>query len=72
MNTTPANWLIYCRPGFERDCAEETRAKPMEVNDGSGYLLLQGKPRLMRNTERQHFRLGLLRLRVGSRRTHAV
>ncbi|HKB59703.1 MAG TPA: 23S rRNA (cytidine(2498)-2'-O)-methyltransferase RlmM [Gallionellaceae bacterium] len=46
MNTTPANWLIYCRPGFERDCAEETRAKPVEVNDGSGYVLLQGKPRL--------------------------
>ncbi len=47
MDTTPANWLIYCRPGFERDCAEETRAKPLEAEEGSGYVLLQGKPRLV-------------------------
>ncbi len=46
MNTTPADWLIYCRPGFERDCVEETQAKPIEANENSGYVLLQGKPRL--------------------------
>ncbi len=46
MNTTSANWLIYCRPGFERDCVEETQAKPIEAAEGSGYVLLQGKPRL--------------------------
>jgi len=47
MNTTPADWLIYCRPGFERDCVEETQAKPIEANEDSGYVLLQGKPRLV-------------------------
>ncbi len=46
MDTAPPNWLIYCRPGFERDCVEETRAKPVETNEGSGFVLLQGKPRL--------------------------
>jgi 23S rRNA (cytidine2498-2'-O)-methyltransferase len=46
MNTIPADWLIYCRPGFERDCVEETQAKPIEVIEGSGFVLLQGKPRL--------------------------
>jgi 23S rRNA (cytidine2498-2'-O)-methyltransferase len=45
-NTIPADWLIYCRPGFERDCAEETQAKPIEAIEGCGYVLLQGKPRL--------------------------
>jgi 23S rRNA (cytidine2498-2'-O)-methyltransferase len=46
MNTTPADWLIYCRPGFERECVEETQARPVEVPEGGGYVLLQGKPRL--------------------------
>ncbi|MDO8311281.1 MAG: 23S rRNA (cytidine(2498)-2'-O)-methyltransferase RlmM [Sideroxyarcus sp.] len=45
MNTLP-NWLIYCRPGFERDCVEETQAKPVEAVENSGYIVLQGKPRL--------------------------
>ncbi len=45
MKTLP-NWLIYCRPGFERDCVEETRAMPVEAVAGSGYAVLQGKPRL--------------------------
>ena len=45
MNTLPS-WLIYCRPGFERDCVEETQAKPVETTENSGYVLLQGKPRL--------------------------
>ncbi len=45
MNTLPS-WLIYCRPGFERDCVEETQAKPVEALENSGYVVLQGKPRL--------------------------
>jgi len=43
--TLPA-WLVYCRPGFERDCIEETQAKPVEALENSGYLVLQGKARL--------------------------
>jgi 23S rRNA (cytidine2498-2'-O)-methyltransferase len=46
MHTTPPNWLIYCRPGFERDCVEESRARPVEALPGSGFVILQGKPRL--------------------------
>jgi 23S rRNA (cytidine2498-2'-O)-methyltransferase len=47
MNDTALpTWLIYCRPGFERDCVDETQAKPIEVTEGSGYLVLQGKARL--------------------------
>ncbi len=42
----PQHWLIYCRPGFERDCVEETQAKPVEVIENSGYVALEGKPRL--------------------------
>ncbi len=45
MNTL-SSWLIYCRPGFERDCVEETQAKPVETTENSGYVVLQGKPRL--------------------------
>jgi 23S rRNA (cytidine2498-2'-O)-methyltransferase len=44
--TTPQQWLIYCRPGFEKDCVQETQAKPIVVIDNSGYVVLQGKPRL--------------------------
>jgi 23S rRNA (cytidine2498-2'-O)-methyltransferase len=44
-NSLPS-WLIYCRPGFERDCVDETQAKPIEATENSGYLVLQGKPRL--------------------------
>ena len=43
--TLPA-WLVYCRPGFERDCIDETQAKPVEAQENSGYLVLQGKARL--------------------------
>jgi 23S rRNA (cytidine2498-2'-O)-methyltransferase len=39
-------WLIYCRPGFERDCVEETQAKPILAIDNTGYVVLQGKPNL--------------------------
>jgi 23S rRNA (cytidine2498-2'-O)-methyltransferase len=46
MYTTPPEWLIYCRPGFERDCVEETRARAVEAQPGSGYVILQGKPHL--------------------------
>ncbi len=46
MDPTLPSWLIYCRPGFERDCVEETQAKPTEVKENSGYVVLQGKPRL--------------------------
>ncbi|MDO8989773.1 MAG: 23S rRNA (cytidine(2498)-2'-O)-methyltransferase RlmM [Sideroxyarcus sp.] len=45
MNTLH-NWLIYCRPGFERDCVEETQAKPVETTENSGFVVLQGKPKL--------------------------
>ncbi|MBU1214183.1 MAG: 23S rRNA (cytidine(2498)-2'-O)-methyltransferase RlmM [Gammaproteobacteria bacterium] len=44
-HTLPA-WLVYCRPGFERDCVDETQAKPVEAIENSGYLVLQGKARL--------------------------
>ncbi len=40
------SWLIYCRPGFERDCAEETQAKVIEGDENSGFLVLQGKAKL--------------------------
>jgi len=46
MDTTLPSWLVYCRPGFERDCVEETQAKPVEAVENSGYLVLQGKPKL--------------------------
>ncbi len=46
MDTTPPSWLVYCRPGFERDCVEETQAQPIEAEENSGYLVLQGKARL--------------------------
>jgi 23S rRNA (cytidine2498-2'-O)-methyltransferase len=46
MKTALPEWLVYCRPGFERDCAEETRARTVEAAENSGYVVLQGKPRL--------------------------
>jgi len=46
MNPTLPSWLIYCRPGFEHDCVEETQAKPVEADENSGYLVLQGKAKL--------------------------
>ncbi|MDP2806328.1 MAG: 23S rRNA (cytidine(2498)-2'-O)-methyltransferase RlmM, partial [Gallionellaceae bacterium] len=47
MNTPHTQqWLIYCRAGFERDCVEETQAKPIEAIENSGFVVLQGKPRL--------------------------
>jgi 23S rRNA C2498 (ribose-2'-O)-methylase RlmM len=39
-------WLLYCRPGFERDCLQKTQASPIEANANSGFLIVQGKPRL--------------------------
>ena len=47
MQTSPLQqWLIYCRPGFERDCVEETQAKSVNAKENNGYVVLQGKPRL--------------------------
>ena len=46
MDTSLPSWLVYCRPGFERDCVEETQAKPIETAENSGFLVLQGKPKL--------------------------
>jgi 23S rRNA (cytidine2498-2'-O)-methyltransferase len=46
MKDALPEWLIYCRPGFERDCVEETRARQLEAAPGSGYVHLQGKPHL--------------------------
>ena len=46
MDTSLPSWLIYCRPGFERDCAEETQAKVIEGDENSGFLVLQGKAKL--------------------------
>jgi 23S rRNA (cytidine2498-2'-O)-methyltransferase len=40
------NWLLYCRPGFERDCVQETQAKQIEAAPDNGFVVLQGKPRL--------------------------
>ena len=44
-NNTP-QWLLYCRPGFEEECAQEASAFPVEAQPGSGFVLLKGKPRL--------------------------
>jgi 23S rRNA (cytidine2498-2'-O)-methyltransferase len=46
MDNSLPSWLVYCRPGFERDCVEETQAKPIESVENSGFVVLQGKPRL--------------------------
>lgn len=47
MNTSNlSNWLLYCRPGFERDCVQETQAKQIKAVPDSGFVVLQGKPRL--------------------------
>lgn len=46
MTTNLPRWLIYCRPGFEHDCIEETQAKPIRAEQNSGYLILEGKPKL--------------------------
>jgi len=44
--TKSAHWLLYCRPGFERDCLQETQASALEANANSGFIAIQGKPRL--------------------------
>lgn len=45
-NTYQQQWLLYCRPGFERDCVEETQAKLILAREHSGYVVVQGKPHL--------------------------
>ena len=48
MQPTSLNsWLLYCRPGFEADCVQETQAGQVEAAAGSGYAIVQGKPRLI-------------------------
>ena len=48
MQPTSLNsWLLYCRPGFEADCTQETQAKLVEAAANSGFAMVQGKPRLM-------------------------
>ena len=44
INSQP--WLLYCRPGFERDCVQETQGNALEANLNSGFVIVQGKPRL--------------------------
>jgi 23S rRNA (cytidine2498-2'-O)-methyltransferase len=46
MDTNLPRWLVYCRPGFERDCVEETQAKPLQATENSGFVVLQGKANL--------------------------
>ena len=61
MPTSPLpRWLLYCRPGFERDCVQETQAKQIEAQPDSGYVVLEGKPRL--NFAHLTFARQLLRL----------
>jgi 23S rRNA (cytidine2498-2'-O)-methyltransferase len=40
-------WLVYCRPGFEQDCVQETQARQVEAEADSGFAVLLGKPRLV-------------------------
>ncbi|MBI4936823.1 MAG: 23S rRNA (cytidine(2498)-2'-O)-methyltransferase RlmM [Nitrosomonadales bacterium] len=47
LTTVQHNWLLYCRPGFERDCVQETQARQVEAATGSGFAVVQGKPRLV-------------------------
>ncbi|MES1982584.1 MAG: 23S rRNA (cytidine(2498)-2'-O)-methyltransferase RlmM [Pseudomonadota bacterium] len=44
--TAQTGWLLYCRPGFEQDCVQETQARQIEAASDSGFVVLQGKPRL--------------------------
>ncbi|HUX89640.1 MAG TPA: 23S rRNA (cytidine(2498)-2'-O)-methyltransferase RlmM [Gallionellaceae bacterium] len=46
QTTKSQQWLLYCRPGFERDCVQETQGNPLEANPNSGFIIIQGKPRL--------------------------
>jgi 23S rRNA (cytidine2498-2'-O)-methyltransferase len=46
QTTKSHQWLLYCRPGFERDCVQETQGNPLEANLNSGFIIIQGKPRL--------------------------
>ena len=44
--TKSQQWLLYCRPGFERDCLQESQGTAIEANANSGFVIIQGKPRL--------------------------
>lgn len=47
MQSSPhTQWLLYCRPGFERDCLSETQAAATEAETNAGFIIIEGKPRL--------------------------
>jgi 23S rRNA (cytidine2498-2'-O)-methyltransferase len=51
QNHPDSHFLLYCRPGFERDCAEEVlrhapRGKVIEAAENSGFVRMQGINRL--------------------------
>lgn len=46
QTTKSQQWLLYCRPGFERDCVQESKGTALEANLNSGFVIVQGKPRL--------------------------
>lgn len=47
--TGAPDWLLYCRPGFEQDCAQETQAEILEATPDSGFVRVRGKPKLTLN-----------------------
>ncbi len=46
QNSTPPQWLLYCRPGFERDCLQETQGTALDAEANSGFVIIRGKARL--------------------------
>jgi len=46
QTTKSQQWLLYCRPGFERDCVQESQGTPVAADLNSGFIIVQGKPRL--------------------------
>jgi len=46
QTSTPPQWLLYCRPGFERDCLQETQGTAVDAEANSGYVIIRGKARL--------------------------
>ncbi len=45
-SSTPPQWLLYCRPGFERDCLQETQGTAVDAEANSGFVIICGKARL--------------------------
>ena len=46
QTTKSQQWLLYCRPGFERDCVQESQGSPLQAEPNSGYVIVQGRSRL--------------------------